>query len=38
MKNKREVFEIFVKFKATVENMFNLSIKAFQCDEGGGGI
>ena len=35
MKNKSEVFEIFVKFKATVENMFNLAIKTFQCDEGG---
>ncbi|KAM2234356.1 hypothetical protein EV2_013133 [Malus domestica] len=35
MKNKSEVFEIFVQFKAKVENMFNTSIKTLQCDEGG---
>jgi len=35
MKTKNEVFEIFVKFKAQVENRFNSSIKTLQCDEGG---
>ena len=35
MKNKSEVFGIFVTFKVHVEKMFNTSIKILQCDEGG---
>lgn len=35
MKHKFEVFDLFVKFKKQVENMLNVSIKTFQCDEGG---
>ena len=34
MKNKSQVFEFFVEFKAKVEKLFYLSIKTLQCDEG----
>ncbi|KAM1824444.1 hypothetical protein ACFX13_024030 [Malus domestica] len=35
MKNKSEVFQIFVQFKANVEKMLNFPLKTLQCDEGG---
>ena len=35
MKQKSEVFGIFVQFKSKVENMLNCTIKTIQCDEGG---
>ena len=35
MQFKHEVFDIFVKFKLHVENLFSSTIKAFQADGGG---